>query len=229
MELDARLGIPVSPSVGPMQASLRGGDGIEYATAFLPAFQGKEMKLEARARITNESAFDLFTRQLLHDSSIDVIMTGQTTSVVFGRNTSVSFNKRIKVSAMSGPRINIKSISMGQGASPLTTIAEVNNPSPFEVELGNTTFGAFYNDIKISTVSGPVKLQRGTTTLEQHGTLDVAALASRPDLMSKFTAEAQADGVHAILKGLENENAIPWILRAVKELQQPVVLPIKGL
>ncbi|KAK7538003.1 hypothetical protein IWX49DRAFT_594882 [Phyllosticta citricarpa] len=168
---------PVSATMAGMQVDLVGPAGA-FGKLQLPTVKtsGSSTALtieDQTVKITDFEAFNAFVKALIQDKDITLhLKNGHTTLKALAMTNKVVYEKPIEMKGMNGPQTRIEKTEI-TGSDSFTNHLVTENPSPFEIDLGEAIF-----DIQnasgeaIGTAQGPLHITRGKAQFTMSGKIN---------------------------------------------------------
>ncbi|KAL5507074.1 hypothetical protein ACEPAH_6530 [Sanghuangporus vaninii] len=184
--------------------------------------------------ITDEAAFGLFTETMITQQNFTwrLHSTGlKVRALDFPTATSLNFDKTVTLDGINNfdgnvllKQFQLPSDAEGGGIN-FVAVTELNNKSPFKVDLGTVVFDLYYNNTFLGSGTGlnsaiqpgPVDITLNGVLIRQNSTDDLASLSSL------FTAYLNGESSPVITVGRSaaqsNGTVISWLSDGIKALR----------
>lgn len=130
-------------------------------------------------KIIDFNAFNAFVKALIQDENITLhLKNGHTTLKALAMTNKVVYEKPIEMKGLNGPQTRIEKTEV-TGSDSFTNHLVIDNPSPFEIDLGEAIFDIQNaNGDVLGTVQGPMHITRGKCQFTMSGQMKKGATAS---------------------------------------------------
>ncbi|KXS20341.1 hypothetical protein M427DRAFT_41581 [Gonapodya prolifera JEL478] len=191
-----------------------------------------------QANILNADAFAGFAKAAIFSETFDWRLTGRATGNVFGLHIGVDFDKTLSLKGLDGLK-NVTILLLdfppgpATGGIKLAVTANLFNPSPVGMQLGNIKFNVSVNGTQVGyAASTNVTAKKGDNVVSINGVIDSVKTTEQSNLISKLLGDflngqgASFDVIGAEIRPTDpSKPPIVWLQKAFIGLVVPFGLP----
>jgi Protein of unknown function (DUF3712) len=201
---------PVAATQAAMTVDLIGPKGI-FGRLDLPEVKTKSSGTDVTVTkqlitIVDLAALQAFVQSIQLDEQLTLHLdNGKSTIKAMGMTANIIYKKEVHLKGMNGPKTEI--VTTVEAGAGFKNSLKIINPSPLEIDLGETTFEYIDEDNNVIAV--------------QRGRLNIPRGESLHEVVGEVKKKGPSGTVRLVGKDVEKES---WLKETVKYFDAPIVL-----